>query len=127
MEPRDKDYTAELNNWLKEEREKYRDASPREQKRKWAGLWFPKELWFDEDLEPLEKLLLLEINSLDTDKLGCVASNKYLSKFLKTSERNIQRYILKLKKKNYIYQEKFDGRIRVLHSYFKDKLRQKTK
>lgn len=120
-------YTESLNEWIKKEREKYRNAPPREQKRKWAGLWFPKELWFDEMLEPLEKLLLLEINSLDTDRIGCVASNEYLAKFLKISDRNVRRYILKLKEKKYIYQEKFDGRIRVLHTYFKDKIREENK
>ena len=91
-------HTKNLNEWLKKEREKYRNVPPKEQKRKWAGLWFPKELWFDEKLEPTEKILLLEINSLDTEKLGCVASNEYLAKFLGTKERQIRTYIQRLKK-----------------------------
>ena len=84
-------------------------------KRDFKGIWVPKEIWFEKKLNFQEKLLLAEIDSLDNED-GCIASNKYFSEFFNLSETQISIYISKLKKLEYIYQEKFDGRRRILHS-----------
>ena len=41
-------------------------------------MWIPKELWFDKTLSPIQKMFLLEIDSLD-NKGGCYASNAHFS------------------------------------------------
>ena len=33
--------------------------------REWRGIWIPKEVWLDERLSALEKIILFEIDSLD--------------------------------------------------------------
>jgi hypothetical protein len=83
--------------------------------RGFKGIWIPREVWFAEDINSQEKLLWAEIDSLDTKK-GCTASNGYFAKFFDLSEWQISRYISDLKEKRYIWEEKFDGRQRILHS-----------
>lgn len=92
-------------------------------KRKFSGIWFPKEIWFDSDLTAIEKIILLEIDSLDSDD-GCFASNDYLSKFCQCSVSTVTRAISKLTKLGYIETESFDGRSRVIHSNMKVVTRQ---
>ena len=84
-------------------------------KRNWKGLWIPREVYLDENLSWIEKILFMEIDSLDSEK-GCFASNEYFSKFLLVSKTRISIMISKLKTKEFIWQESFDGRERVLHS-----------
>ncbi len=43
---------------------------------KW--IWIPKEVWLDTWLSVMDKLFLVEIDSLDRSE-GCFASNKYFS------------------------------------------------
>jgi hypothetical protein len=42
--------------------------------RDFKGVWIPKDVWLDHNLTWMEKLLLVEIDSLDAEK-GCFASN----------------------------------------------------
>ena len=35
------------------------------QKRDFKGVWIPKEIWLSTDLKVMEKLILVEIDSLD--------------------------------------------------------------
>jgi len=86
--------------------------------RGFKGIWIPKEIWLTKELNFQEKLLLAEIDSLDNER-GCIASNFYFSEFFKISERQISIYISNLKSKKYIYEGKFDGRIRTLRSNVK--------
>ena len=85
------------------------------QNRDFKGVWIPAEIWFDKDLNITEKVLLVEIDSLDNEK-GCFATNKYFASFLNKSKSYISRCISKLKENGYIYEEDFDGRKRVLKS-----------
>lgn len=80
---------------------------------KW--IWIPKEIWLNEDLSIMEKVLLVEITSLDWEN-GCFASNAYFAKFFGIIERNIRKHISQLKEKNLLVQESFDGRQRILRS-----------
>lgn len=73
----------------------------KEQKRKFLGVWIPRELWLNEELSLVEKAMLVEINSLDNAD-GCWAGNKYFATFFKVSERMIRRYLEALKKADLI-------------------------
>ena len=86
-----------------------------ELQRDFKGVWIPKEVWLDENLTPLDKIILVEINSLDTDD-GCYASNEYLAEFCRCSQDKVTNTISKLKKLGYVEQVSFNGRCRVLRS-----------
>ena len=82
--------------------------------RDFKGVWIPKILWLNKDLSMTEKLLLIEISSLDNSNKGCFKSNKNLAEFIGISEGRCANIISGLKKKNLVYQCFFDGRIRGL-------------
>ena len=84
-------------------------------KREFKGVWFPAEIWLDERLTALEKIILIEIDSLDGEN-GCYASNEYLAKFCQCSQSKVSSAITKLKKLGYIRVKSFDGRKRILES-----------
>lgn len=84
--------------------------------RDFKGVWIPKEIWLDERLTALEKIILIEIDSLDNEDKHCFASNGYLAEFCQCSEVKVSNAISKLIKLGYIEQVSFDGRIRVLKS-----------
>lgn len=86
-----------------------------EDKREFKGVWFPAEVWLDERLTALEKIILIEIDSLDGED-GCYASNEYLAKFCQCSQSKVSSAIAKLKKLGYIRVKSFDGRKRILES-----------
>lgn len=90
--------------------------------RDFKGVWIPKEVWLDERLSALEKIILTEIDSLDNGEKGCWASNSYLADFCQCSEATITRAITKLKDLGYLTFAAFDGRTRLLQS----RLRKKT-
>ena len=79
------------------------------------GIFIPKEIFLNKDLNWTEKILLIEINNLD-DGHGCLASNDYFAEFLGIHKMNISKAISNLKKLGYIYQESFDGRTRILRT-----------
>lgn len=79
------------------------------QKRDFKGVWIPKEIWLSTDLKVMEKLILVEIDSLDNED-GCFASNEHFSKFFSLSKNRCSEIIKSLEKKgyikiDYIYQE----------------------
>lgn len=84
--------------------------------RHFKGIWIPKELWLDERLNALDKIIFAEIDSLSNEERGCWASNKYLAEFCQCSETKISRAISKLIKLGYILVKSFDGRTRELQS-----------
>ena len=84
-----------------------------EMPRDFKGVWIPKEIYLDERLSALDKIIFTEINSLDGEE-GCFASNEYLAKFCQCSEAKITKSIALLKKLGYLYVKKFDGRRRFL-------------
>lgn len=95
-------------------------------KREFKGVWFPAEVWLDERLTALEKIILIEIDSLDGDD-GCYASNEYLAKFCQCSQSKVSSAITKLKKLGYIKVKSFDGRKRILESCLTVFVRQTNK
>ena len=84
--------------------------------RDFKGVWIPKEIYLNEKLSLVEKILLIEIQSLDMSDKGCFAGNHYFAKFIGVSTTTISVGVRKLIELGYIYQESFDGRVRVLKS-----------
>jgi len=82
--------------------------------RDFKGVWIPKEIWLNTDLSIIEKVLLVEIDSLDNSERGCFASNEYLAKFVQLSESRVAHIISDLKKREYIVVVFTDGRNRGL-------------
>jgi hypothetical protein len=70
-------------------------------KRDFKGVWIPKKVWLAEDLNWTEKMLLVEIDSLSTNR-ECYASNDYFAKFFKLSKHTISLVVSSLKEKGYI-------------------------
>lgn len=97
-----------------------------EDKREFKGVWFPAEVWLDERLTALEKIILIEIDSLDGEN-GCYASNEYLAKFCQCSQSKVSGAISKLKKLGYIRVKSFDGRKRILESCLSFSITQTSK
>ena len=83
--------------------------------RDFKGVWIPKEVYLSKELSWTEKILLVEIDSLDNED-GCYSRNDYFASFLGVSESHVSRMVSKLKKLGLISVESFDGRTRVLHS-----------
>lgn len=69
--------------------------------RAFKGVWIPKEIWLDENLNWVEKVLLVEIDSLDNDE-GCWASNAYFADFFNISKDRISKLITELQRKGYV-------------------------
>lgn len=82
--------------------------------RDFKGIWIPKEVWLDNRLNALDKIILMEIHSLDNEEKGCYASNQYLAEFCQCTETKVSTTISKLKKLGYIELANFDGRHRSL-------------
>lgn len=70
--------------------------------RQFKGIWIPKEIWLTENLNIQEKIILVEIDSLETQDKGCYASNKYFSDFFKLSTQRVSQIIQTLNEKGYI-------------------------
>lgn len=96
-------------------------------KRDFKGIWISKEVWLDERLNALDKIILAEIDSLDVEGEGCFASNQYLSEFCQCSERKISDSISTLMKLGYVSVISFDGRKRIIQSRIAKFARQSSK
>lgn len=86
--------------------------------RDFKGVWIPKEVWLNEELTMLEKVIFVEIDSLDNEN-HCTAGNEYFAEFCNCSESKVSKAIKKLKELSMIEELSFDGRhrkIRVVKS-----------
>lgn len=72
--------------------------------RDFKGIWIPKEIWLAEDLTVMEKLFLVEINSLDNAE-GCWANNRYFADFFSISQSRVSEIINSLVEKGMIKSE----------------------
>ena len=84
--------------------------------RDFKGVWIPKDIYLDKRLNALDKIILVEIDSLDNGEDGCFASNEYLSEFCQCSQTKVSTAISKLIDFGYIEMAGFDGRKRILKS-----------
>lgn len=88
--------------------------------RDFKGVWIPKEIWLNEELTLLEKIIFVEIDSLDNED-HCIAGNEYFAEFCNCSESKVSKAIKKLKDLNMIEELSFDGRHRKLRVVKNDK------
>jgi hypothetical protein len=69
--------------------------------RDFKGIWIPREIWLSSELSLMEKVLFVEIHSLDNER-GCFASNNYFAQFFGISDRQIRNIIGGLKSKGFV-------------------------
>lgn len=93
--------------------------------RQFKGVWIPKEIWINDNLNLQEKCFLTEINSLDNEERGCFALNEHFAEFFNLSKNRCSEVIKSLQDKGYIdVNYKYDGKkiikrtIRVKDKYF---------
>jgi hypothetical protein len=98
-----------------------------ENTRDFKGVWIPKEIWLDKNLNALDKCIFVEVDSLDNEEQGCFASNEYLAEFCQCSETKVSNAISKLIKLGYLFVKSFDGRQRILQSRLTKNVRQTYK
>ena len=72
--------------------------------RAFKGIWIPKEVWESKELTLQQKVMLVEIDSLDNER-GCYASNKYFSEFFGISSGRVSQVINELIDKGYLNAE----------------------
>lgn len=95
--------------------------------RDFKGVWIPKKVWLDTRLNALDKVILMEIDSLDQGEKGCYASNEHLAEFCQCSKTKVSTAISKLIECGYLYIQNFDGRKRELKSRLSNFERQNIK
>ena len=61
--------------------------------RKFKGVWIPAEMWLDRSLSITEKVMLVEIDSLDAGPRGCYASNAHFAEFFGLSVSRVSEII----------------------------------
>ena len=83
--------------------------------RDFKGVWIPKEIWQSRQLSLMERVLFVEIHSLDNER-GCFASNRHFAEFFGVSERQIRTYIAVLKEKGFISVSIKNRNERVMHA-----------
>lgn len=93
--------------------------------RQFKGVWIPKDIWVNDNLNLQEKCFLTEINSLDDEERGCFALNEHFAKFFNLSKNRCSEVIKSLQDKGYIdVNYKYEGRkiiertIRVKDKFF---------
>jgi hypothetical protein len=70
--------------------------------RKFKGVWIPSELWLDRDLSITEKVMMVEIESLEDDVRGCYASNAHFAAFFGLSNSRVSEIISGLSEKGFV-------------------------
>lgn len=83
--------------------------------RDFKGIWISKEIWLSSTLSLMEKVLFVEIHSLDNER-GCFASNKYFGDFFGVSDRQIRTHIGSLRDKGFITVSIQNRNERVIHA-----------
>src|SRR6266446_6163504 len=87
--------------------------------RDFKGVWIPKEIWLSDKLSLMEKVLFVEIHSLDNER-GCYASNRYFAEFFGVSDRQIRTHIATLKRHGFVtvtIKNRYDRVIRTAGKY----------
>ena len=80
------------------------------------GIWFPIEIWEAKDLDWLEKVILLEIDSFTSKGRECFMSNEYIAERFDIKEWKASHIVNDLIKKGYVICTRFDGRRRFIES-----------
>ena len=83
-------------------------------KRDFKGIWINRDIWLDNRINALDKVIFAEIDSLDVGEEGCYASNEYLAEFCQCTTTKVSTAISKLVELGYVDIVKFDGRKRYM-------------
>lgn len=79
--------------------------------RAFRGIWIPAEVWLSQDMTLQEKVMLVEINSLQHPERGCFKSNRSLAEFFQLSISRVSEIIASLDRKGLVRVEIIrDGR-----------------
>jgi hypothetical protein len=78
--------------------------------RDFKGIWIPANIWLDKNLKIIEKVMLVEINSLD-NKDGCYANNYYFAEFFDLSKNRVSEILKTLEEKKYIAVDRTGKRV----------------
>lgn len=73
--------------------------------RAFRGIWIPAEVWLSQDMTLQEKVMLVEINSLQHPERGCYKSNRALAEFFGLSAPRVTAVIASLAKKGLVHVE----------------------
>jgi hypothetical protein len=74
-------------------------------------VWLCAAIYESQELSPIEKLLLAEIDALTTDANACYASNAHFSNRLGITVTRVNHLLGKLTRLGYIVRVSFDGRV----------------
>ncbi|HDR9506888.1 hypothetical protein C5615_09650 [Burkholderia cepacia] len=72
------------------------------EQRRFKGIWIPADLWLDRSLSVIDKVMLVEIDSLESPDRGCYASNKRFAEFFDLSVSRVSEVIKALERRGYI-------------------------
>ncbi|MFG0496270.1 helix-turn-helix domain-containing protein [Pseudomonas sp. YQ_13] len=79
--------------------------------RQFKGVWIPAEVWLDHSLSITEKVMMVEIGSLQDPVRGCYASNSHFARFFGLSNSRVSEIISALSAKGFLRVELIrDGR-----------------
>ena len=79
--------------------------------RQFKGVWIPAEVWLDRSLSITEKVMMVEIGSLQDPVRGCYASNSHFARFFGLSSSRVSEIISALSSKGLLRVELIrDGR-----------------
>lgn len=79
--------------------------------RQFKGVWIPAEVWLDHSLSITEKVMIVEIGSLQDPVRGCYASNSHFARFFGLSSSRVSEIISALSAKGLLRVELIrDGR-----------------
>ena len=79
--------------------------------RQFKGVWIPAEVWLDHSLSITEKVMMVEIGSLQDPVRGCYASNSHFARFFGLSSSRVSEIISSLSAKGLLRVELIrDGR-----------------
>jgi hypothetical protein len=80
-------------------------------RRAFKGVWLCAAIYESQELSPVEKLLLAEIDALTTDANACYASNAHFSNRLGITITRVDHLLGKLTRLGYIVRVSFDRRV----------------
>lgn len=86
--------------------------------RDFKGVFIPNKVWKDTRLTALDKVILVQIDTMGKDENGYSVSNSELADFCHCSTTKVSTTISKLRDLGYISIEKFDGRKRKMNVSF---------
>ncbi|OOW04199.1 hypothetical protein MF6396_07650 [Pseudomonas sp. MF6396] len=96
--------------------------------RKFQGVWIPASLWLDHSLSTNEKVMLVEISSLEDEVRGCYATNAHFAAFFGLSVSRVSEIISGLAERGLIKVEQIregkrviERRIRLFNPFDKPK------